>query len=85
MLIFWPMSVTSCWNLSSAHDLACSYASREAAGVSVRGLREPDPRPVHPSGLARPGMARRLSEMCRVQPVPGRVLHMLCPGWKDLL
>lgn len=67
-------------------DVSCPCcSSREAAGVSVRGLREPDPRPVHPAGLPGPGVARRLSQMCRVQPVPGRVLHMLRPGRKDLL
>lgn len=63
----------------------CAVPSREADGVSVRGLWEPDPRPVHPAGLPRPGVARSLSQMCRVQSIPGRVLHVLRQGRKDLL
>ena len=54
------MRVTSNWDWSSACDLACSCASREAAGVSVRGLREPDPRPVHPPGVPGQGQGQGL-------------------------
>lgn len=51
----------------------------------MRGLREPDPRPVHPAGLPGPGVARRVPEMRGVQPVPGRVVHVLRAGRENLL
>lgn len=70
--------VCVCW-------CAFVFSSREAAGVSVRGLREPDPRPVHPACVPGPGVARCLSEVRRVQSVPGRVVHLLRAGREDLL
>ena len=40
-----------------------AHLNRKAAPVPVCGLREPDPRPVHPARLPGPGVARGLSEV----------------------
>lgn len=64
----------------------CRVPPREARRTGhVCGLRESDPRPVHPARLPGPGVARRLPEVRRVQPVPGRVLHLLCARRQNLL
>lgn len=63
----------------------CCPPRREAGHRHVRGLREPDPRPLHPARVPRPGVARRLPQVRRVQPVPGRDVHVLRERREDLL
>lgn len=58
---------------------------REVANRNVCGLWKSDTRPVHPESLPGPGVACSLPQVCRVQPVPGRELHLLRPRRKDLL
>lgn len=61
------------------------FPAREARDGHVRGLRESDPRPVYPSGVARPRVARRLPQVRGVQPVPGRDVHVLRERRENLL
>jgi hypothetical protein len=58
---------------------------REAAAESVCGLRSSNPRPIYPESGARSGVARRLSQVCRVPSVPGRNLHLFREGRQDVL
>lgn len=62
-----------------------SFFGREAWHGHVRGLRESNPRSVHSAGVSRPRVARGLPQMRRVQPVPGRDVHVLRERREDLL
>lgn len=62
-----------------------SFFGREAWDGHVRGLRESNPRPVHSAGVSRPRVACGLPQMRRVQPVPGRDVHVLRERREDLL
>lgn len=71
-------------HLSQFHINAPS-PRREVGNRNVRGLWKSDTRPVHPESVPGPGVACCLPQMCRVQPVSGRDLHLFRPGRKDLL
>ena len=58
---------------------------REVWIRNVCRMWKSDPWPVHTESLPRPGVACSLPEVCRVQPVPGRVLHLLRPRRQNLL
>ncbi|KAG0418404.1 hypothetical protein HPB47_004869, partial [Ixodes persulcatus] len=56
-----------------------------AVSARLRGLRCPDPGPVHPTRGPGPGVARRLPQVRRLPAVPRRDVHLLCARRQDLL
>lgn len=73
------------WPCFSLCFQRCLSLCREVRIRNVRRMWKSDSWPVHTESLPRPGMARSLPEVCRVQPVPGWDLHLFCPGRQNLL
>ena len=70
---------------SVARLQCCETLCREARIRDVCRMWKSDPWPVHTESLSRPGVARSLPEVRRVQPVPGWDLHLFRPGRQNLL
>lgn len=61
------------------------FDSRKAAIVDVRGVWRPHHRSVHTEGVARPGVACGVPQVCGLPSVPRRNMHMLRQGRKNIL
>ena len=49
------------------------------------GLWRPNPGPIHTAGGPGPGVARGMPQVCRLQPIPRRNLHLLRTRRQNLL
>lgn len=57
----------------------------QKATIGVCGVWLTDSWPIHITSGARLGMARELFKMCRVQPISGRELYLLCARRQNVL
>lgn len=77
--------ITFTFSYGTSQQCVFSFGCREARIRDVCGMWKSDPWPVHTESVSGPGVACSLSQVCRVQSIPGWDLHLFRPGRENLL